>query len=456
MLSSADVGSIPTNEKPGVLRDLAAVLRLGLTFRLDPRPVGRDKSVALLVVAALVAWVGLEWLHLDGPPRFDATGLPGLFAVFASALALASIPGRIDRRAPPARQTLLLVAGYLPAAAAGGWLLTAPLRQWTLLICATLLALHAALYFYFGLRALGAARPWRSVAVLAACIVALVTIGRASALNARVIVVRESPQSLAARQESARRTEELLYAQPARIERAVAAITAGPATAGRMFFIGFAGYGGQRVFADEIAFATQRVHERYGTAGRRVLLINDQRDFDSHPMASPSALARAIEGVAKHMGADDVLFLALSSHGKRTPHLVVENGSLPFDALTGEALAGILRRSGVRWKVLVISACYSGAFIDHLRDDDTVIITASAPDKASFGCNDRRDLTYFGEAFYRDALPTAVNLRAAFENAAAAIARREAGEGLEPSGPLAHFGVAVEKKLGEIEAARGQ
>ena len=75
---------------------------------------------------------------------------------------------------------------------------------------------------------------------------------------------------------------------------------------------------------------------------------------------------------------------------------MVENGALPLDKLTAEALADILRESQIRWKVLVISACYAGAFIEPLRDPYTVIITAAAPDKTSFGCNDRRALTYFG------------------------------------------------------------
>ncbi|HET9472543.1 MAG TPA: C13 family peptidase, partial [Steroidobacteraceae bacterium] len=150
----------------------------------------------------------------------------------------------------------------------------------------------------------------------------------------------------------------------------------------------------------------------------------------------------------------DVLFLALSSHGKPDPHLVVENGALPLDRLTPERLAAMLRESRIRWKVLVISACYAGAFIEPLRDPYTVIITAAAPDRASFGCNDRRALTYFGEAFYDEALPGAASLRKAFDDAVADIERRESAEGLKPSRPQAHFGAEVERKLAELEMAR--
>ena len=186
-----------------------------------------------------------------------------------------------------------------------------------------------------------------------------------------------------------------------------------------------------------------------------MLLVNDRRDYDRLPLASNTALARTLAGIGARMNRErDVLFLALSSHGKRDPYLVVENGALPLNRLTAERLAAMLRESQIRWKILVISACYGGAFIEPLRDPYTVILTAAAPDKASFGCNDRRALTYFGEAFYQDALPRAASLREAFDLAVAEIQRRERAEKLEPSRPQAHFGAEMERKLAELEAAR--
>src|SRR5690349_11389638 len=41
---------------------------------------------------------------------------------------------------------------------------------------------------------------------------------------------------------------------------------------GRVFFLGFAGDGRERVFAEEIQFAAQRVGEKYGSTGRSLLL----------------------------------------------------------------------------------------------------------------------------------------------------------------------------------------
>jgi hypothetical protein len=142
-----------------------------------------------------------------------------------------------------------------------------------------------------------------------------------------------------------------------------------------------------------------------------------------------------------------VLFLSISSHGAQDPAIVVSNSQLPLNDLTGEDLADALRDSGIRWRVIIISACYAGGFIEPLRDPQTIIITAAAADRTSFGCSNDSDLTYFGEAFYRDALPGARSLRAAFDAAKTAIAAREGREHVEASNPQAYFGAKIEAKL---------
>ncbi|MES1263459.1 MAG: C13 family peptidase, partial [Peristeroidobacter soli] len=119
-------------------------------------------------------------------------------------------------------------------------------------------------------------------------------------------------------------------------------------------------------------------------------------------------------------------------------------------------LADMLRESGIRYRVIVISACHAGSFIYALGDENTIVLTAAASDRSSFGCSDDNDLTYFGEAFYRDALPKAKSLREAFDNARAAIKERESREGRTPSNPQAYFGKALEPKLAAMEAARAK
>jgi hypothetical protein len=445
-----------SGRRTSVVGEVLAVLRLAFTMRVDAaRIVGRDATIALLGAAALAVWVGLGLTDVAGAAQPRAAGFAELSAVAAAVLALAWVTARVARPALPIRQVLWLVAGYLPAATAVGWLLTQNLSRAAFVAIASVASAHAAAYFWFGLRALRGGSPWRPFAALLAGVCGCIALYPGTRLDFTVWSVRMAPDQLADYRESVRRTEELMYLQPGRIEAALSGLAVDDGDDPRIYFVGFAGFGPQKVFSEEIQLAARLIDERYGTDGRRVLLVNDRRDFDSHPLATRTALARTLAGIGKRMDRErDILFLALSSHGKKGKHLVVENGALPLDPLTAKELAQMLRDSGIRWKVLVISACYAGAFIEPLRDPYTVIITAARPDRSSFGCNDRRALTYFGEAFYRDALPAAASLRQAFETAARDIARRERAQGLKPSEPQAWFGADIERKLAELEAAR--
>jgi len=188
--------------------------------------------------------------------------------------------------------------------------------------------------------------------------------------------------------------------------------------------------------------------ERYDIGRRSVSLINDQRDLERAPLATVTGLRYALRGLASRMNLDrDVLILSISSHGSEDPAIVVANSELPLRDLTDEDLAEALRDSGIRWRVIIISACYAGGFLESLSDPQTIVITAAAADRTSFGCSNDSDLTYFGQAFYRDALPGARSMRDAFESAKAAIAARERREHVDASNPQAFFGGKMEAKL---------
>jgi hypothetical protein len=70
-----------------------------------------------------------------------------------------------------------------------------------------------------------------------------------------------------------------------------------------------------------------------------------------------------------------------------------------------------------------------------LADPRTVVITAAAADRPSFGCEDGATWTYFGDAFFNRALRAASDLVSAFRKARALVTAREKSEGYEPSNP---------------------
>jgi hypothetical protein len=251
------------------------------------------------------------------------------------------------------------------------------------------------------------------------------------------------------------KTETLLFEQADRIDAAAARLARGRPGRPDVFFLGFAGVGEQKVFAEEVKLSESVVARRYGSTGRSLLLINDRRDRSSWPFATVSGLKRALVRMGERMNRDeDVLFLMLTSHGSDALSLSLSNGTWPLSALEGHTLREALDASGIRWRVIVISACHSGAFIDFLADENTIVVTSAAADKTSFGCSDDRDVTDFGAAFMRDALPGATSLAAAFEAAKNAIEKQERLAGLEASSPQARFGRAIGPYWAGIEAER--
>jgi len=101
--------------------------------------------------------------------------------------------------------------------------------------------------------------------------------------------------------------------------------------------------------------------------------------------------------------------------------------------------------------VLIVSACYSGGFIEPFRDDRTLVVTAAAADRQSFGCANDRDFTYFGEAVFRDQLSKQREFIGALHDAIEQVRQRERSEALEPSNPQIHVGKLIPAKLRQIE-----
>jgi hypothetical protein len=307
-------------------------------------------------------------------------------------------------------------------------------------------ALYALIYLGRGLHAL-TGRSQRMAAFLGTAFIALFAfVSDATNAIPDLWNPTDTPATISDQELATR--EVALFEQSARIDDALDGVNRDDSPRPRGFFLGFAGVGDEKVFAQEIGLASRVIGERFKTADRQISLINDERDLDDAPLASVTGLRYALQGLAEHMQLDrDVLFLAISSHGSSDPAIAVANAELPLTDLTPEDLVDALKQAGIQWRVIFISACYAGGFIDSLRDDHTIVITAAAADRTSFGCSSDSDLTYFGEAFYRDALPEAASLRDAFEKAKTAIAARERTEGETPSNPQAYFGFDVEAHL---------
>jgi hypothetical protein len=120
---------------------------------------------------------------------------------------------------------------------------------------------------------------------------------------------------------------------------------------------------------------------------------------------------------------------------------------MQLQQLTPTALARVLNDSGIKWKIIVISACFSGGFIEPLKDDHTLIITAADDSHQSFGCAYDSDFTWFSKAYFDQALRSTFSFTEAFGLARTAITEREQGRGLGASNPQMVVGAAMKGKL---------
>src|SRR5215470_9755198 len=183
------------------------------------------------------------------------------------------------------------------------------------------------------------------------------------------------------------------------------------------------------VFHTEATRAAAILAQRYGHGVAPLVRTNRRGSVQ----ATPASLRAALVATASRMDRDnDVLFVFLTSHGSPRGIAVQTGRRLGF--LTPAQLAAMLRETGVRQKVVIISACYSGIFLP-LADADTQVITAADATHPSFGCEKAATWTFFGRAFFNEALPKTDNLSDAFALARAAVLARERREHYDPSNP---------------------
>ena len=242
--------------------------------------------------------------------------------------------------------------------------------------------------------------------------------------------------------------EQVMYAQPQRMEDAVKQLVPRSPDKTNLYLIGFAGDGDENVFRKEVEFVGRQFSERFDAAGHTLLLINNPATVAQRPLASLTNLQTAVDAVAAKMDLDqDILLLFLTSHGSREHELYVGLDPLALDQIAPEDLADVFTDAHIRYKVIVISACYSGGFIDALKDDTTMVITAARADRSSFGCGTDSEITDFGRAFFVEGLNHSDSFPAAFAVASSLIDAWETRDSEEHSYPQIVATPQIEARL---------
>lgn len=283
---------------------------------------------------------------------------------------------------------------------------------------------------------------WEQVLILGGTIITL-TIWQSSVNSQPIWKVEEQRVTL---------PEAAIYAQPRLLDDVLSQMQSSVAGQSSWYFMGVAGAGYQNVFKSEVDRIQRQFDTRFGTYGRSVALINNKDTFVSQPIATKTSIERSLARIGQQMNPDtDVLFLYMTSHGLPS---VFELANEPIDmqSIDPQWLRETLDRSGIRWRVVVISSCYSGSFVSALQSPDTLVITASAEDRTSFGCNNEADYTYFGRAFFDEAMRSQHSFKSTFDVAVGRLKQWEKAQGFDHSQPQFKLGQNMELMLPQFES----
>lgn len=243
--------------------------------------------------------------------------------------------------------------------------------------------------------------------------------------------------------------------QQRRLDAALAAL--GPQTPGTPdAFVLTIALDSDPVFAREAREAARVLGGRYNAQTRTLTLAGPDGTRDDAPHGSITALLLAISHLGTVMDAsEDGLVLYTTSHGFDLG-LTYHYGDNGYGVLSPAKLKSALEEAGIRRRVLILSACYSGVFVPVLASPDTAILTAAASTRSSFGCVAENDWTFFGDALINRALRQPVPLDQAAKQAARSVAEWETSARYLASLPQVSMGAGVGAWLPALEARMPQ
>lgn len=208
------------------------------------------------------------------------------------------------------------------------------------------------------------------------------------------------------------------------------------------------------VFGREAGEAAKVLSRRYNAVGRTIYLTAGADDKPvGTPQGSPSNLATALAAVAAKMDLEeDVLILFATSHGDPVAGLAYRDGNAGTGMIAPQNLAELLDGLGFKRRMILLSACYSGIFVPMLTSEQSVILTAAASNRTSFGCLAANDWTFFGDALINNALRKSQPLDKAADEAVMLVTTWESTFKLVPSRPQVYFGDRSADWLKPLEA----
>jgi Peptidase C13 family len=382
---------------------------------------------------ALSAWVC--WCLLHGAPQPPDGRAPSASALFAAACT----QGLVWLVLVQALGICLFRLGFLQSASASQLAWWLPMAWWV--------AAQSLLFWRSGRGSAG---------LRGACVLALAVVGVVSAWSEplRPWYPQEREENSAAVDKPFELTPELIEAQTQTLPQALARLAPQRPGLIDVYALTYAPYAEEDVFMRESRMVAGVMQQRFDAQGRSIELLNHKSTATSQPWATPGNLKRSLQHIAQLMDLEqDVLFIHLTSHGAQNGRLQARLWPLRLEPLTAGELKAALDEAGIRHRVISVSACYSGTWLEPLAGEHTLVMTAADTEHTSYGCGRGSELTYFGRAVFDEALRTTRDFEAAHASARKVIEQREkdAGKTDGYSNPQIRVGAAMQNRLRALQ-----
>jgi hypothetical protein len=172
-----------------------------------------------------------------------------------------------------------------------------------------------------------------------------------------------------------------------------------PEPPGRIIFAGFAMHSQSKAFRNDVVLAEKLVKEIDPNA-LMLKLANPARDQSADwPQATAENFALVMSKTAEVARPQDRVLLLISTHSN--PGLLnIHAGGKHLPPITPKILSDALAPLNGVPTLVVLSACYSGAFVEPLKAPNRVVLTATDVRRTTFSCKYNGNHTPFAEALF--------------------------------------------------------
>ncbi len=212
---------------------------------------------------------------------------------------------------------------------------------------------------------------------------------------------------------------------------------------GRIIFAGFAMHSQSRAFRGDVLLAEKSVLAIDPNA--IVLKLSNPafgQDAD-WPYATTQNMEQVLKKVSALARDNDKAVILMTTHGN-VDVLSVNFSTQYYPHVNARVLNDWLKDLRGKQTLLLLSACYSGSFLPAVGGPSRIVLTASAKDRSSFGCQFHSTNTYFMDALLNQAELTSFSLEQLMAQAQKTVDQKERNQKLSPpSLPQISIGTAA-------------